>query len=1113
YLSSVSLRKDETIHCGTVEWHGGRISANWYDLTVKGNMEVTDSSRLNVNSGKIIVEKDLTIKDGGMEVLGDSQLHVGGDLRIGEQGQLSTDWTGGGNPDLYVQENLVVNSLKQTNLKYGTLFLEGDLIQEDSGYETSLNVTNNFRIECVGEGIQTIDLAYPDCVPLGTMDFRNSMGVEIVADEIHGRELIGFEKIVWKEKQKFYLTNVSLRKDETIHCETVDWHVGRLSVGQYHLTVKGNLEMTGSSRLDVNSGTLTVEKNLTIKDGKMDVLGDSQLHVKGDFRIGEQGQLSTDWTGSGYPELYVQGDMVVNSAKQSILKYGTLRLEGDFVQIDDSDIENLKIEYAFNVVLEGKNRQTINLEGVESIPDLDLSESKEVYLAGDYSGRELEGVEKIVCDGETVYLDYTEAVTSSDGTIDGSLKCYGKLIVNWHTLTIKGKYTQYGGTLVKNGGKLVTAGDFTAAKAEVELEDGTIHVKGDTNIKKNACINMRAFEKSHFRTDGDYTSASRRDDYSTGGGTLEVKGDLIKEDSATSFGLYLSGTHLFFSGSHEQSVKTKDAEFGSVASIDMRQSDVVSFSCRSIHTMKIRGFSHIKTDESNNALMLCNSSIHLEEDDSYNGDIMLFNSNFDCNGKSFHISGSLEQTDSTMILNGGGLYIGKHYSIMGNGYLRMTQESELLHVDGTFSTCAEQSHDRLLTNGRMELGGNFNQTGNENSFKTTGGFVIAFIGEKEQLVCFKTYEYAGFANIDPKYNEFMRTEEPDELMDRVIYRISKGFISGLKEASGIEILEDIANNYAMLLGIGTLVAASVVFWPVGLVLSVCIAIYSIFIIAKSAGGIYSTLTGDGDIYDKAEAFGHDAALMLVSVFFLKGSVDGMAKNISACKNAVKGLIGRIKRFNLLEFLGTATSYETIVDYESFIKYASEFAEADALSYIKTVAKETDSIETLKKVGKLLEEGKGKLGRLLKLDEVKVGVETLLEGGDVAKALAAVEEFKAGGYITNIVDDIDNIAQEIIDINKKYSDGFEMNNSVHNILNSASYYDDPYEQVAAVIRSISDHAFANGNKRTAFDTLNLLLNKLRLKDILTDAQKWDLIYDIAEGRIKNVKNIASILSGK
>ena len=118
--------------------------------------------------------------------------------------------------------------------------------------------------------------------------------------------------------------------------------------------------------------------------------------------------------------------------------------------------------------------------------------------------------------------------------------------------------------------------------------------------------------------------------------------------------------------------------------------------------------------------------------------------------------------------------------------------------------------------------------------------------------------------------------------------------------------------------------------------------------------------------------------------------------------------------------------------------------------------------------------------------------------------------QSGTRTRNLIDNMDEIAEDIININKQYSDGFELNNSIKNILNSASYYDDPYNQVAAVTRSITDHAFANGNKRTAFDTLNMLLSDLGLNSKLTDSQKWNLIYDIAEGRLDDVTKIANIL---
>lgn len=42
---------------------------------------------------------------------------------------------------------------------------------------------------------------------------------------------------------------------------------------------------------------------------------------------------------------------------------------------------------------------------------------------------------------------------------------------------------------------------------------------------------------------------------------------------------------------------------------------------------------------------------------------------------------------------------------------------------------------------------------------------------------------------------------------------------------------------------------------------------------------------------------------------------------------------------------------------------------------------------------------------------------------------------------------------------------------------------------------------------------MLIDDLGLDDVLSDSQKWDLIYDIAEGRLDDVAEIARILKGK
>ncbi|MEK4472952.1 hypothetical protein NSQ91_07035 [Paenibacillus sp. FSL R7-0048] len=71
----------------------------------------------------------------------------------------------------------------------------------------------------------------------------------------------------------------------------------------------------------------------------------------------------------------------------------------------------------------------------------------------------------------------------------------------------------------------------------------------------------------------------------------------------------------------------------------------------------------------------------------------------------------------------------------------------------------------------------------------------------------------------------------------------------------------------------------------------------------------------------------------------------------------------------------------------------------------------------------------------------------------------------------------------------------------------SYYDNKYDQISSITRSITQHAFENGNKRTALDTLNMLLKDFNLKSPLTDSQKSNLINNMAEGVIKDVSDIS------
>ncbi|MFV0394859.1 MAG: hypothetical protein ACK5LC_10765 [Coprobacillaceae bacterium] len=102
-------------------------------------------------------------------------------------------------------------------------------------------------------------------------------------------------------------------------------------------------------------------------------------------------------------------------------------------------------------------------------------------------------------------------------------------------------------------------------------------------------------------------------------------------------------------------------------------------------------------------------------------------------------------------------------------------------------------------------------------------------------------------------------------------------------------------------------------------------------------------------------------------------------------------------------------------------------------------------------------------------------------------------------VKNITDDTDEIAKNIRNINKQYSSGYEINNSIDSILNSASYYDDTYDQTSAVTRSIVDHVFENGNKRIALvSTLIFLLTNQ--KELLIRSDLYEICMKLTESKL-------------
>ena len=137
--------------------------------------------------------------------------------------------------------------------------------------------------------------------------------------------------------------------------------------------------------------------------------------------------------------------------------------------------------------------------------------------------------------------------------------------------------------------------------------------------------------------------------------------------------------------------------------------------------------------------------------------------------------------------------------------------------------------------------------------------------------------------------------------------------------------------------------------------------------------------GEGDKYDKAEAFAHDATMLAVSLIFLWGTVS-LVKNCTALfKSASLNLFGRSSGVTASELTQTYKGAKLIYSFDDFAEYAKEVLGNDG-----------DDTAKLKKVAQLVEDGSKKIGKKLSKEELKAGLDALWGDGGVEGALTAME---------------------------------------------------------------------------------------------------------------------------
>ena len=160
-------------------------------------------------------------------------LWVGKDFIMQGESQLQVS---NSNAKLSVDRDVIIDATSKVIFSEGALELGGDFQQSSLAMENSLSVSDDFSLIFNGEEKQQLQLAYPETTRLGSMDFRESAGVE-VPEVLYGKDVKGLSKIITGEKLCLDMAHLCLMQDEKLDCD-VELQMGGQPIYYYVISVE-----------------------------------------------------------------------------------------------------------------------------------------------------------------------------------------------------------------------------------------------------------------------------------------------------------------------------------------------------------------------------------------------------------------------------------------------------------------------------------------------------------------------------------------------------------------------------------------------------------------------------------------------------------------------------------------------------------------------------------------------------------------------------------------------------------------------------------------------------------------------------------------------------------
>ncbi|MCI5621097.1 MAG: DUF6531 domain-containing protein, partial [Lachnospiraceae bacterium] len=635
--------------------------------------------------------------------------------------------------ELYVHGNLtyVPNKYSNTEFTDGIIRVEGNLNLGDR-----VRASGNHKVVLCGDDLQVLtisDNAYLAMVELQNYSEQGVFSQKVFqADRVktNGCRITYGEGVPPEEEEEPEEPGEPEEEKDIILQEDTQWE------GDYLLS---------GGNLDLNGYTLTIHGDLVQAAGLVDIHGGT-LHVEGDYRIQSKQGENSYGESSGILKMTDEADYVQvkgsffsdsNQSHDGFLTDGTMEIWGN-VTVNDSDTRgNFCATDAHKLLLAGTEEQRVSMGDSYSydstcsqlcnVESVNESEAGVVFEGETYVSRCLDDNGNVM-KGD-IYIGPNTVFET--GHFSGNVTILENAVLD-QDLTIGGNL--YCGSNLKIASNVVVKGDFEhdvdvyGMDGNFEMMHGRLEVFGDMTVGYNWYSNGFHMEHSD-------------DEIYVHGNCLFNTADLLLSDGRMWIGgdwevrypFQAEGNHTFiFCGDKKQTIALCDET--RLANVEVQN--------YSTDGIDITG-SFVKKHLTRNNCRITYNGIEgeygwtLEEDMVWEGDLILLDDTLDLNGHTLKVNGDLLQPGGTVFIHGGRLEIAGDYRIelVGMGYyeanfssgsLVMTNDSDYVLVQGEFSMNSMASAEGKLTDGTLEVKGDFSATGESNywSMESRGFYAI-----------------------------------------------------------------------------------------------------------------------------------------------------------------------------------------------------------------------------------------------------------------------------------------------------------------------------------------------------------------------------------------------------